>query len=254
MEQAGWNVRQYDSSRWKCYISLGTGCSTYEWAMSHFTHSYVSRCVHLSHFTSSDVSRYECESVWLKMLHPRTPPTLSTYEHIWKHTNESGVKWLIHMCHSLFPRRTGVSPWVSHIRMQCESYWQTHQYVWLHEWVTFVCNVSHTDRLINTCDSMSATAFFPGEQANTRNPPTRNTQRSLSKSKCFIWKETYNLRPRITISYLSVSTDNATPPKSINSRNSHSSVSRGTNWNTNFGKFWICTGIFEFLDMVDFGL
>ena len=49
------------------------------------------------------------------------------------------------------------------------------------------------------------------------------------------------------------STANATTPKSIRSRNSDSSVSRGTDSYWDFGWIWICTKEFEFLDLVDFG-
>jgi len=53
--------------------------------------------------------------------------------------------------------------------------------------------------------------------------------------------------------HMTFSSENATFPKSTNSRNSYFSVSRSTNSNRNFGLILICTEEFEFLDMVDFG-
>jgi len=52
--------------------------------------------------------------------------------------------------------------------------------------------------------------------------------------------------------HMTDSTDSATFPKSTRSRNSDSSVSRGTNSNCDLGLIWICTVNFEFLDLVDF--
>jgi len=51
---------------------------------------------------------------------------------------------------------------------------------------------------------------------------------------------------------ITVSTEQAIPPTSTESRNSDSSVSRGTNSNRDCGFIWICTEEFEFLDL-DFG-
>jgi len=50
-----------------------------------------------------------------------------------------------------------------------------------------------------------------------------------------------------------ISIENTTSTKSTESRNSDSSVSRGTNSNWDFGLIWICTEKFEFLDLVDYG-
>jgi len=50
-----------------------------------------------------------------------------------------------------------------------------------------------------------------------------------------------------------VSTENTSPPKSTKSRNSDSSLCRGTNWNWNLVPIWICTEEFEFLDLANFG-
>jgi len=52
---------------------------------------------------------------------------------------------------------------------------------------------------------------------------------------------------------MTVSTEIATPPKSTRSRNSNSSVSRGTDSNWDLGLIWIFTKEFECLDLVDFG-
>jgi len=48
-------------------------------------------------------------------------------------------------------------------------------------------------------------------------------------------------------------TENTIPPQSTKSKNSDSSVSRGTNSHWDFGLIWICTEKFEFLDLVGFG-
>jgi len=53
-------------------------------------------------------------------------------------------------------------------------------------------------------------------------------------------------------SVMTVSTENAAPPKSTKSKNSDSLVSRGTN--SNFDLIWICTKEFEFLHLLDFGV
>jgi len=45
---------------------------------------------------------------------------------------------------------------------------------------------------------------------------------------------------------MTVSTQNATPPKPTVSRNSDPSVSRGTNSDWDFGQIWICAEKFEF--------
>jgi len=45
---------------------------------------------------------------------------------------------------------------------------------------------------------------------------------------------------------MTVSTENSTPPKRTVSRNSDSSVSRGTNSDWDFGLIWICGETFEF--------
>jgi len=50
--------------------------------------------------------------------------------------------------------------------------------------------------------------------------------------------------------HITVSTENASPPKPTKSRNSDSSVSRGTNSNWDLDFIWICTEEFEFLDLV----
>jgi len=55
-------------------------------------------------------------------------------------------------------------------------------------------------------------------------------------------------QPRIT-----PSTQNVTSPKCTKSRNSDSSVSRGTNSNCDFFVIWLCSEEFESLDLVDFG-
>jgi len=52
--------------------------------------------------------------------------------------------------------------------------------------------------------------------------------------------------------HMIVSTENTLPPKSTKSRNSDSSVFRGTNSNWDFGLVWYCTKKFEFLDLVYF--
>jgi len=52
------------------------------------------------------------------------------------------------------------------------------------------------------------------------------------------------------ISCMTVSTENATPPRSTKSRSSDSSVSGGTNSNWDFGLIWICPEESEFLDFV----
>jgi len=57
----------------------------------------------------------------------------------------------------------------------------------------------------------------------------------------------------LRISSRTVSTENATSPKSTRSRNSNSSVSCATNSNSDFGSIWICTEEFEFPDFEDFG-
>jgi len=46
---------------------------------------------------------------------------------------------------------------------------------------------------------------------------------------------------------MTTSTEKAAPPKPTTSRNSESSVSRGTHSNPNFGLIWICSEKFEFL-------
>jgi len=48
--------------------------------------------------------------------------------------------------------------------------------------------------------------------------------------------------------YMTVSTENATSPKSTRSSNSDSSVSYSTTSNWDFGLVWICPKEFEFLD------
>jgi len=54
---------------------------------------------------------------------------------------------------------------------------------------------------------------------------------------------------------MTICTENATlPSKSTKSRNSESSVSRGTNSIWDFGRIWFCTQEFEFLDSVEFGV
>jgi len=53
--------------------------------------------------------------------------------------------------------------------------------------------------------------------------------------------------------FMTVSTENATLPKSTKSRNSDSSVSCSTNSNRDFELLCTCTEEFEFLDFVDFG-
>jgi len=52
---------------------------------------------------------------------------------------------------------------------------------------------------------------------------------------------------------LTLSTEKATSLESTKSRNSDSSVSRGTNSHWGFGLMWICTERFAFLELVDFG-
>ena len=52
---------------------------------------------------------------------------------------------------------------------------------------------------------------------------------------------------------MTVSTENATTPKSIKSRNSVFSISRGTSSNRDFGSLSMYTEQFNFLDLVDFG-
>jgi len=52
---------------------------------------------------------------------------------------------------------------------------------------------------------------------------------------------------------MTLSTWNTTPPKSTKSTNLDSSISRGTNWDWNFGVIWICAEEFEFPDLVDLG-
>ena len=51
---------------------------------------------------------------------------------------------------------------------------------------------------------------------------------------------------------ITVSTENATPPKPSKSKNSNFSSSCGTNSNGDFGLISSCTEKFEFLDLVDF--
>jgi len=53
--------------------------------------------------------------------------------------------------------------------------------------------------------------------------------------------------------HMTVSTENATHPKSTESTNSDSLVSRGSNYVSNFGPIWVCTGEYQFYDLVDFG-
>ena len=53
--------------------------------------------------------------------------------------------------------------------------------------------------------------------------------------------------------FMRVSTENATSPKSTQSRNPEFLVSRGTNSNWDFGSIWICSEEFEVLDLEYFG-
>jgi len=52
--------------------------------------------------------------------------------------------------------------------------------------------------------------------------------------------------------FITISTENLTSPTSTKSRNPDSSVSRGTNWDWNFGLICICTEQAGFLDKLDF--
>jgi len=56
------------------------------------------------------------------------------------------------------------------------------------------------------------------------------------------------------LAQMTVSTQNATPPKSTKSKNWDSTVSRRTNSHWDFDLVWICTEEFESLYLVDFGV
>jgi len=83
----------------------------------------------------------------------------------------------------------------------------------------------------------------------------------LDREPCLIWDMSHmrqiQTQNHVISSFIrmpmTLSTENATPPKSTRSRNSDSSKSRGTNSNRDCGLIWICTEEFESLDVVDFG-
>jgi len=139
-------------------------------------------------------------------------------------------------------------PWLIHMGAMTHSYRRHDSFICV-PWLILIGAMTHSHIGAMTHSSAWTFMYDPRPLVWFRFWISQHRHADL----CYIYVSCRKSRFLVWFPVETVSTENATTPKSTKSSNSDSSVSQSTNSNWEFSGIWVCTEKFGYRYLVDFG-